>query len=489
MGSPRNIPKPPPAALLTHSPGPGLYSRLERAIESLPPEVKVEGLENRLRKYPEGVGSFEVTPFLEGFYGSDLGSTKSVKRSDLLDLVHSKSPVFGHTEGMLQGPDFWPTLSGYRQGYAAGGPLGDARHIGGATNYTKATENYGFYPSGVGNYRQFLLMASPQWEPMPIGKAKTWQGGHWGHYPDTIAHARTIDAGDALRVQEIQSDLRNQIGRAEKRGHPLPYERSVLNDEYVNIFAKSLLLRAAREGKRAIEMPALDAPPRYTNMSQAGSIHHYGGVVPGAFIKAGRPLGGLVQEPGFVRADTPRRAIDPEILRQLSVDYADAAARRAGLHAELRKAGGFPVGTTPRLRLRALGNALNASRFDDYGRPVGTLDGQFTGPDSVWHHTNHVLDRMTQGTQDARRLAKQRMPQVMRLAQELAHAETALRNINNQYATLHAQYAPATSVSLQAPSQRLVIPDAVRRRILEGGIGLSLLQGLMTEPQPAQEQQ
>jgi len=48
------------AGLLTYNPGPGIYSRLERAIQQMPENVRVQELPGLLKRYKEGVPGWEL---------------------------------------------------------------------------------------------------------------------------------------------------------------------------------------------------------------------------------------------------------------------------------------------------------------------------------------------------------------------------------------------------------------------------------------------
>jgi hypothetical protein len=164
-------------------------------------------------------------------------------------------------------------------------------------------------------------------------------GNHWSNVDggdravdSTVAHARFDTHGDALRINELQSDLgihnrkaREAIApprqepnesdyayamRLEDQGYDfdiddhgrvtvpspknsLPFP---LEDAWADLLIKRIALEAAGKGHRAIEV----ASPRAIADKVGGNIdnyeHFYGKVVPGALERLGRKMGGLSAE-------------------------------------------------------------------------------------------------------------------------------------------------------------------------------------------------
>lgn len=474
MGTPRKTPKVPPVALLTHRPDPGLYSRLERAVEQLPKEVKVEGLENRLRKYPEGVSGWELKPFMEMV---GLTTDATVPRKFLSDLVRQTSPAFTHREGVLAEGGSLPFLGRQGDVWDAAGQLGSPTVVG-EPQFKNATE------SGGDNYRVNLLMQPTLTLPQsPSVGYPTWHGGHWGSHPNTIAHLRTKDAGDAVRIQELQSDIRNanvrhlaEMKDFEENFDPKthqdlwPQHQVPLYDAYPEVLLKSLLLRAAREGKRAIEIAPFDAISKYVSMRPEGIQHVYGGQVPGTLIRAARPLGGLVDAEPFTHGSN--RSKDPSYVFSRAVeDNLSASDRRldAARRAIVSRAG---PGAAPSLI------------------PAHTLiHARNSVPDA-----EALLRRLLAGREEigfggpaGMRLLEQEMPNIMREV-DFWNEERARTSINGPLISqmYDPRYRPTDLDDDDFPtvppaSKRFEIPDAVRRKILERGIGLGVLAPLLQE--------
>lgn len=495
MGTTRRIiPQPPPVALLTHRPDPGLYSRLERAVEKLPKEVRIDGLANRLRKSPEGVSSWELGPVMESLFQSEESFGKTIPRNLLLGHVRKASPALTHKESVLHasGPNRWDSEGMFGSGSLGQGPLAGTPEYGGHSEPWSE------------NYREILLQQpnASKISAQPIDGERAgvkWDGGHWGGFPDTIAHARIADRGDALRVIELQSDVRNQNISNRPGGDIWDPNKFPLYDHYPEVMLKGILLRAAREGKRAIEIPDFGFLERNTGMRPAGVQHVYGGQVPGTLIRAARPLGGLIDagpQPAPTRLPQALTA-DQQYRSYLDGGYSDLwmerdAAKQAilrpiydalpnqdrnsfndwrwspmGLSAtpddivDSLRAGGSQISALRRLR-------ANALRQAEAAWATGPLDAD------KFNASREAVERAMPQSADA-----------MQRFQDLMDSLGRVQALYDQYEPLPLRGKTRQPV---ATSRRLVIPDSVRRRIIEGGIGLSVLQGLMAEPQPSQEQ-
>jgi hypothetical protein len=97
-------------ALLEHKPGPGIYSRLERAVQGLPENVRVQELPGLLKRYKDGIPGWELKAV--DFDSITAGRT-TVPRDELLAAVRERSPVFTTREVRLS--ENLPAVSFARQ--------------------------------------------------------------------------------------------------------------------------------------------------------------------------------------------------------------------------------------------------------------------------------------------------------------------------------------------------------------------------------------
>ena len=438
------------AGLLGYNPGPGLYSRMSRAVEQMPKVIRTQELPGLLRKYPEGVPGWEVNavaPALEG--------VESIPRQGLLEIIQQHSPAYTHGELLLQGrmeprPIVRPdgdvmgipgsSLTGMR-------PLGLGVAVG--------DPKYADYGQGGANYGELLLI-----QP---GAEGTKFGSHWSALPggmlrsraagSAVAHARFDTHGDALRINELQSDLgihnrkmRESAARHQRmmngeaplviddadpgtfREQPFPLE-----DAWADILIKRLALEAARGGHRAIEV----ASPRAIADKVGGNIdnyeHFYGKVVPGAIERLGRKMGGLTPE-GPARASPAQYDVWQES-DDLLKDY-----RR--LHR------GDPE------IIDAFNDLLDA------GTPGTSRD---------------AAERLyTLFDDDDPGYATWAVQQAMALADQTNAARSVTRRL------LSRGVSPPKP-PLAPPGRRYIMSDEMRRRILQQGIGLGVLGPLLGE--------
>lgn len=85
-------------ALLEHKPGPGIYSRLERAVQQLPENVRVQELPGLLKRYKDGIPGWELKAV---DFDSVVAGRTTVPRDELLTAVRERSPVFTTREVRL----------------------------------------------------------------------------------------------------------------------------------------------------------------------------------------------------------------------------------------------------------------------------------------------------------------------------------------------------------------------------------------------------
>ena len=424
------------AGLLGYNPGPGLYSRMSRAVEQMPKVIRTQELPGLLRKYQEGVPGWEVkavAPALEG--------VESIPRQDLLEIIQQHSPAYTHKELVLGGrpqsifvPEYYigetPSLSGRAMRVLQRTPS----PLGGGVSHGSA--KYADYGQGGNDYSEILLL-----QPNALGEqfGSHWTGTGARGARAAVAHARYDTHGDALRINELQSDLgihnRKQRemrleGEPDARGEGLPFP---LEDAWADILIKRLALEAARGGHRAIEV----ASPRAIADKVGGNIdnyeHFYGKVVPGAIERLGRKMGGLTPE-GPARASPAQYDVWQES-DDLLKDY-----RR--LHR------GDPE------IIDAFNDLLDA------GTPGTSRD---------------AAERLyTLFDDDDPGYATWAVQQAMALADQTNAARSVTRRL------LSRGVSPPKP-PLAPPGRRYIMSDEMRRRILQQGIGLGVLGPLLGE--------
>jgi len=449
------------AGLLTYNPGPGIYSRLERAIEQMPENVRVQELPGLLKRYKEGVPGWELK---ETDLDSVIAGRDAVSRSELLARVKERSPVYTHGEVVLSnsapvikdqphyslvgfdGQPLRDDVPDYKEWPQKFGQSGGA--VFGAPRY----ENYG---QGGGDYAELLLLQPKT----PRGDF----GSHWSpSQPNAVAHARYDTHGDALRINELQSDLgiHNRKAREYAAQNPqtaivdgqhvvqndpsaqgLPFP---LEDSWSDLLIKRLALEAARKGHRAIEV----ASPRAIADKVGGNIdnyeHFYGKVVPGALERLGRKMGGLADESSGIPASagTPESRWTPG--RQRLRDEIDDYEMEAGLR-DLSAEGSY----------RSLVDA-----FENDG--------------AVYPEANRLYKLLIRNEGLLAEEAAARMPELMSLAQRQAQATANFRVHHHS----GIQYGAART---DPPGRRYIMSDELRRRLIEQGVGASVLAPLLMQ--------
>jgi hypothetical protein len=283
-----------PVPRLTYNPGPGIYSRLERAVEAMPENVRVQELPGLLKRYREGVPGWELkaTNLDEVIAGRDV-----VPRDELLARVREASPVYTHGEVVLRDPEMssaWEDLASAPA--ASPSPLGRGSPEG--------VTGYADYSQGGKDYTEILLT-----QPNADGSQF---GSHWHQHPNAVAHAR-FDVHDGyLRVNELQSDLGIHNRKARERGPgpdlPVPPGGAIqsfpagelpfpMEDAALELLLKRLNLYAAKNGLRGVEI----ASPRAIADKVGGNIenyqHAYGKVAVGNQQRLARKLGGMAEDP------------------------------------------------------------------------------------------------------------------------------------------------------------------------------------------------
>lgn len=454
------------AGLLTHSPGPGLYSRMERAVQQMPKVIRTQELPGLLRKYKDGVPGWEVKAVAPA-----IGDSPSISREALLGLIHERSPAFTHHEIMLGGR---PQEKVLRDGEIVPDYLKSPQPLGRAGGAVFGPPMYAPHSQGGDDYAELLLL-----QPGAAGREF---GSHWDH-ENAVAHARYDTHGDALRINELQSDLgmHNWKIRKIENGPKRPVDPQTpfpLEDDWAEILIKRLALEAARQGHRAIEV----ASPRAIADAVGGSIDHYGHfygkVVPGAIERLGRKMGGLAEARGVVSPDPPPFPGYPTYERLAgrmhnraggathdAITLADGwAGRRAG-----QRSVAEPLSDAIDLMISS--ENLSLSREDAAAAFLGKAQ--------------EVHDRLVRMAIDngypeeaAKALIARAMPGVMRDAENAA----ALWDARNRLDDLADRLDRPRQRGAVAPGRRYIMSDEMRKRILRDGIGMSVMGAAATDP-------
>jgi hypothetical protein len=460
------------AGLLTYNPGPGIYSRLERAIQAMPENVRTQELPGLLKRYKDGVPGWELKAV---DLDSVIGQRPAVSREELLQAVKERSPVYTHKEVVLT--DGGPVIKDqphYSLIDFDGKPLLDdipvyqdaASSIGRGIKH--GDPKYGDYSQGGKDYTEVLLL-------QPNAGERDFSN-HWsGNGNDAVAHARYDIHGDAMRINELQSDLgihnrkvREAIAshkgppaqlpgesdsayldRVQEQGYVVqmsdegewtwvndPNKQGIpfpLEDAWSDILIKRLALEAARKGHRAIEV----ASPRAIADKVGGNIenyeHFYGKVVPGAIERLGRKMGGLT---GDVTAS--RQAVTKSVWDE-SEDLLNQYRR-------------FNQGEPE--RIDAFNDLLDAAS------PAAQRDAAY-----------RIYEMFNDGDPGY-------ATAVTRDAMALAEQTNAARAVRER---LLRQGIGPPKPPPDAPGRRYIMSDEMRRRLIEGGVGAAVATGIMSQ--------
>jgi hypothetical protein len=503
------------AGLLTYNPGPGIYSRLERAIEAMPENVRVQELPGLLKRYKDGVPGWELK---ETDLDSVIAGRDVVPREELLARVKERSPVYTHREVVLGGAPQTEQRRAYVPvpGHAGLTQAGMARvndyqqspsSLGrGVSHGEAAFEHYG---QGGDQYGEIVLLS-------PEARQAGWgQNVHHFHkdYPamrgramspevrDALtgggaAHARLGTHGDALRINELQSDLgiHNRkvreavagyksppeqlpgesnsayLDRAQEQGYVMqmgddgrwmwgndPRQQGIpfpLEDSWSDLLIKRLALEAARKGHRAIEV----ASPRAIADKVGGNIenyeHFYGKVVPGALERLGRKMGGLVEDTDQATVLAASR------VRGDGTESAAALDRMVEL-ADLPDIEGTKLSGKRQAAERLLGDLGRVIYGESHGGGLWNTVGDF--PAMKMNMANNL----------SALVGHNRMNEMFLRANELAASHAARRHADNM--VTDTPLPP----SMNPAGKRYIMSDEMRRRIIEQGIGASLLAPLL----------
>lgn len=446
-------------ALLEHKPGPGIYSRLERAVQGLPENVRVQELPGLLKRYKDGIPGWELNAV---DLDSVVAGRTTVPRDELLAAVRERSPLFTHKETVLT--DLPPRKA--RQTKPS--PIGRGiRH--GDPRFTDVSP-------GVEDHKEIIISEPENWRsvPNPDGSYR-FEGfrppfnNHWDAPgipggPMAVAHARAGRSGDALRIQEIQSDIANHNMKA------APDEKIdfALKDAYRELLVKRMLLEAAEKGHRAIEVADPEVISEAVGMPSDSARYLYGKVIPGEIERVGRKMGGLVEEP--VSA-APKRGIPyTKTLAQARAALSKASENRSSVVDDV------VMGGMPR------------SHFDVAARQVMPwgLDYKhyITHPDNFNDQlvANYISQQLignmkAMGFSDefARQHIAKSMPRVIGALREEARGVRSVASLAGLQQA--ASYAIPDNVP---PGRRYVISDEMRKNIITKGIPAAVAIGTAT---------
>jgi hypothetical protein len=454
----------------------------------MPENVRVQELPGLLKRYKDGVPGWELK---ETDLDSVIAGRDVVPREELLARVKERSPVYTHKEVVLGGVPQTEQRRAYVPvpGHAGLTQAGVARF----NDHQQAPSQLGRgvshgeprYPDrsqGGEDYTEILLT-------QPGARANEY-GNHWRNWgvdaaEDAVAHAR-FDVHDGyLRVNELQSDLgiHNRKQRELQAGsYAGPEEWSLpnadaktlpfpLEDASLELLLKRLNLYAAQHGLKGVEI----ASPRAIADKVGGKIvnyeHAYGKVAVGGQQRLGRRLGGMAEEDRLQGSNAYE-----ENLEAMRKAYDEPNAEAIELLRELQDGrvawkprGAFDPGVAD--RFDSLGHAYQSGmRVRNEGeRPYALVKSR---ADQLY--ATLVEDLVSRGIDPttASRQGAEAMPRLVRLAEEQAARDFSFGN---------ARRAPHSPPLPKDPNvvYRGTMSDEMRRRIIEQGIGASLLAPLL----------
>jgi hypothetical protein len=478
------------AGLLGYNPGPGIYSRLERAIQEMPETVRTQELPGLLKRYKDGVPGWELkaTNLDEVIAGR-----AAVPRDELLARVREASPVYTHKEVVLS--DDGPVIKGNPYDVTAvpwDAPAYQdaASRIGqGVRHGDPKYKNYG---QGGEQYTEILLT-----QP---GAREGDYGNHWSGAAtqstdaaeDAVAHAR-FDVHDGfLRVNELQSDLgihnrkvrewhRERAGRQLTTAEdavryleePLEYP---LEDSSLELLLKRLNLYAAQHGLRGVEI----ASPRAIAEKVGGNIenyeHYYGKVVAGQQDRLGRRMGGQVQQ-----------AVAPDLDAETPLDVAfkRVQAEKHALRDAAHRVRGMPPSDGPSVGgrgWRAYAELEHAANPAAYDATLNTFGGRVISPAAGDYGAPDIADAANKMYVALIRHEGFTPEQAGRLVGEAVYRAQGAAGVRESYnrAFMGSRESARRNPDLE-PTYRAVMSDEMRRRIIEQGIGASVLAPLLMQ--------
>jgi hypothetical protein len=445
----------------------------------MPENVRVEELPGLLKRYKDGVPGWELK-------ATDLDSVIDgrgvVPRDELLARVKQRSPVYTHKEVVLT--DNPPNRQVYH--YDITDPAGDvvsparygdmpyyqdeASPLG--RGWAHGDTKYADYSQDGDDYTEILLT-----QP---GARSGEYGNHWrgastsytDAAEDAVAHARFDTHGDALRINELQSDLGIHNRKAREAANQLDGQLAIpdnyalagtelpfpIEDAWSDLLIKRLALEAAQKGHRAIEV----ASPRAIADKVGGNIdnyeHLYGKVVPGALERLGRRMGGLTEDVWSV----PQPTVN------------DSAAIKSSI-ADSQKAASESIW---RMRRKApgMGEDLLQDEYDEIYRRMVLMRSA--------GHDDAALDKALMSNYEDAYKAGVRSLTGGNMPLPSARKQAGL-TVNELIARAKAQSAmeaslPAFRPSV-APGRRYIMSDEMRRRILTEGIPAAVAAGMVSD--------
>lgn len=499
------------AGLLTYNPGPGIYSRLERAVEQMPESVRVQELPGLLKRYKDGVPGWELKAV-------DLDSTIAgrnvVPRDELLAAVRERSPVYTTREIRLEAPQprhmpeetRQPALEALRRNdYLGFDTLGQAaaavreypdwrarwevsdadavpleayrqwahqdeyagRAIGGlgATEAHGPTRFHGYADPGAKDYTELVFLQpgfgrrpGHHWHPAYPKEWGASQAVQNAAGQDAVAHMRMASYGDALRLLESQSDVLNDAIKAGADGSAAPSYH--MQQAQVELDIKRLAMEAARSGKRVIEIASPESIASRVGMPLEHAQHRYGKVAASELERLGRKMGGLVDEtPEPVRRQLDNPAAEGrEELKDIarSVQGDDFIGSRAWrLYNELTQANLSPA---------------DRNRVYDFFGGYGISDRP---QDQIASDMYEHFVGLGYTPQQAQTITSRALFEAPRAAA-----------LQNNYATLRELQSLDDGVIKSGagqPGRRYRMSDEMFRRLIQQGVGASVLAPLMMQ--------
>lgn len=510
---------PPVAGYLTYNPGPGIYSRMERAVEALPENVRVQELPGLLKRYKDGIPGWELKAV-------DLDSLTAgrdvVPRQEILAAVKERSPVYTHREVVLGGRPQQEEVVRYQargpdeEGFGlAPRPAGKAAvyqpepsPLGrGVSHGEAAFERFG---QGGENYGELVVLS-------PEARRSGWgQNVHHFHkdYPsmhgrmmspevrsgltnEGVAHARFDEHDGALRVNEVQSDLgiSNRKAREAEAHQPQqqPYESDgdyaarldqagwrtewttdgelevlgpkqpihfPLEDASMELLTKRLALYAAQNNLRRIEIASPQSIADSLNMDPDRARHVYDKLLPSHWERLGRKMGGLAQAPS-------RRGPEPVAGSPYQVAPAHHRAQDAFVDLQVTADQYMDPMSGQVSTFGILDDMVEAMRFGEDATPIAERLRR--------HMLTHAIENGW--PRQAAEIAVNRdMPNLMRKAENWVH----LRNQKDAIANLARETEPALAPP-SAPGRAYEMSEEMFRRILQQGIPASVLAPLLMQ--------
>lgn len=491
------------AGLLTYNPGPGIYSRLERAIEAMPENVRVQELPGLLKRYKDGVPGWELKSV---DLDSAIAGRDVVPREELLGAVRERSPVYTHGEVILGGrPQVQHVPTGGTASYYDAATdtstrlpdptrpepdyqfpdTGEVSRLGRGVSHGKP--RYRQYGQGGQDYTE-LLLTQPGAErllaPPHAGTDPEFQvaprvnyGSHWSDdTKDVVAHARFDTHGDALRINEVQSDLgihnrkqRELAGGSyespeewslqDSSAKPLPFP---MEDAWADLMIKRMALEAARKGHRAIEV----ASPRAIADKVGGNIdnyeHLYGKVVPGALERLGRKMGGLTEDKSVPVA--VNKALD----RPADAGRAEIRDTVRGIQNGDEYVGAHFWRQYNNMIMNNLSPGARDMVYDEFG---GT-GYKASSPAEIASGMYDEFVRLGYTPQQAQAVTSKALFEAPRAA-HLQHHYAQQQQLNS--------LAPLLGQSQHSPGRRYIMSDEMRRRLIQQGVGAAVAGGVLSQ--------